>query len=58
MFHGGTNFGFLNGANLANTFPSYMPIVTSYGEFMHLNIQNTFQIKYYLIHSRLRRTFN
>jgi len=29
MFHGGTNFGFMNGAN-ANTLPEYAPTVTSY----------------------------
>jgi hypothetical protein len=36
MFHGGTNFGFMNGANVivANNiqvFPYYAPDVTSYG---------------------------
>ena len=36
MFHGGTNFGFMNGANLLETtgidaFPHYAPDVTSYG---------------------------
>ncbi len=37
MFHGGTNFGFMNGANhiVANNiavFPYYAPDVTSYGQ--------------------------
>ena len=30
MFHGGTNFGFMNGANGAPTFPHYKPDVSSY----------------------------
>ena len=30
MFHGGTSFGFMNGANGAPTFPHYKPDVTSY----------------------------
>ena len=42
MFHGGTNFGFMNGANhidlpiaLDNkvVFPFYAPDVTSYGRY-------------------------
>ena len=32
MFHGGTNFGFMNGA-LAVGIPSPKPMVTSYGTF-------------------------
>ena len=31
MFHGGTNFGFMNGANTLNEFPFYLPDTTSYG---------------------------
>jgi hypothetical protein len=34
MFHGGTNFGFLNGANVVNEFPNYLPDITSYGNFL------------------------
>jgi len=30
MFHGGTNFGFMNGANVLPVFPDYIPDVTSY----------------------------
>nr|CAD7456009.1 unnamed protein product [Timema tahoe] len=30
MFIGGTDFGFLNGANIANSFPTYNPQVSSY----------------------------
>ena len=40
MFHGGTNFGFMNGANHIQNyaqnkamFPFYAPDVTSYGKF-------------------------
>ena len=41
MFHGGTNFGFMNGANhiVANNiavFPYYAPDVTSYGEICRI----------------------
>jgi hypothetical protein len=37
MFHGGTNFGFMNGGNIVKTgndltFPNYAPTVTSYGK--------------------------
>jgi hypothetical protein len=32
MFQGGTNFGFMNGANLKNEFPFYFPAATTYGE--------------------------
>ncbi len=33
MFHGGTNFGYLNGGNFLNGIPPYyVPTVTSYGE--------------------------
>ncbi|XP_049940856.1 beta-galactosidase-1-like protein 2 [Schistocerca serialis cubense] len=30
MFHGGTSFGFMSGANAASSFPTYKPQVTSY----------------------------
>ena len=32
MFHGGTNFGFMNGANALAEYPEYLPDVTSYGD--------------------------
>lgn len=35
MFIGGTNFGFMNGANLWGEWPVYWPLVTSYGELTH-----------------------
>ncbi|GLH12833.1 Uncharacterized protein GBIM_17507 [Gryllus bimaculatus] len=30
MFHGGTNWGFMNGANSDTSFPTYQPDITSY----------------------------
>ena len=43
MFHGGTNFGYMNGANVIvekniQIFPFYAPDITSYGKF---TCQNT-----------------
>jgi hypothetical protein len=32
MFHGGTNWGFMNGANVLDTLPFYAPDVASYGK--------------------------
>jgi len=32
MFHGGTNFGFHNGANVSEEYPRYSADVTSYGK--------------------------
>ena len=32
MFHGGTNWGFMNGANVLPTLPYYAPDVASYGK--------------------------
>jgi len=31
MFIGGTNFGFMAGANAVDSWPHYAPIVSSYG---------------------------
>ena len=31
MFHGGTNFGFMNGANSEGNSPFYSPTISSYG---------------------------
>ena len=31
MFHGGTNWGFMNGANVMDVLPYYAPDVSSYG---------------------------
>ncbi|HAL19709.1 MAG TPA: hypothetical protein DCP17_03015, partial [Ruminococcaceae bacterium] len=44
MFHGGTNFGFMNGANYADT---YQPTVTSYdyGAFLTENGEYTEQYR-------------
>ena len=35
MFHGGTNWGFMNGANVLDRLPYYAPDVTSYGKQLH-----------------------
>ena len=36
MFHGGTNFGFMNGANIDNLEDrGYAPDITSYGEYAY-----------------------
>ena len=32
MFHGGTNWGFMNGANVIDVLPYYAPDVASYGK--------------------------
>ena len=32
MFHGGTNWGFMNGANVMDVTPFYAPDVSSYGK--------------------------
>ncbi len=38
MFHGGTNFGFMNGGtNFEGYSPYYKPIATSYGKHMNEN---------------------
>lgn len=51
MFHGGTNFGFTNGANYENG--KYMPIVTSYDYCAPLNEAGDRTETYY----KLRETF-
>lgn len=33
MFIGGTSWGFMNGANVQGSVPTYSPDVTSYGEY-------------------------
>ena len=35
MFHGGTNWGFMNGANVLDRLPYYAPDVTSYGKQLY-----------------------
>jgi hypothetical protein len=39
MFHGGTTFGFLNGANTSKEFPYYLADVTSYGKHQTVYLQ-------------------
>lgn len=38
VFHGGTNFGFMAGANAKNEAPYYDADVTSYGKWDFLNL--------------------
>lgn len=52
MMHGGTNFGFLNGANDAGT---YMPTVTSYDYDAPLDEQGEPTAKFYAIREVLRK---
>ena len=49
---GGTNFGFMNGANIDNS--QYMPDVTSYGEYIqvvHYNYVVVLSIQIMTLHS-------
>ena len=46
MFHGGTNFGFLNGANAQTTYPFYLPDVTSYDYDSPLSESGDYTPKY------------
>lgn len=36
MFHGGTSFGFMNGANNVPVFPFYTADISSYGKSFHV----------------------
>ena len=42
MFHGGTNWGFMNGANVLDRLPFYAPDVTSYGKQLYDNADITY----------------
>ena len=46
MFHGGTNFGFLNGANALDNEPHYLPDVTSYDYDSPLSESGDYTPKY------------
>ncbi len=54
MFHGGTNFGFLNGANHAGT---YQPTVTSYDYNAPLSEAGDMTPKYYAIRALIEEFF-
>ncbi|WP_130858702.1 glycoside hydrolase family 35 protein [Gracilibacillus phocaeensis] len=54
MFHGGTNFGFYNGANL---FDTYEPTITSYDSDAPLNEAGEPTEKFYQIRNVLERHF-
>ncbi|PNF23705.1 hypothetical protein B7P43_G02480 [Cryptotermes secundus] len=47
MFHGGTNFGFHNGANIQDEFPHYLADVTSYDYDAPLTETGDYTNKYY-----------
>ena len=52
MFHGGTNFGFLAGAN---SFAKYMPTVTSYDDAALLNEYGDYTPAYYKVREIMRK---
>lgn len=52
MFHGGTNFGFMNGANYADT---YQPTVTSYDYGAFLTENGEYTEQYRLLKNELSR---
>lgn len=54
MFHGGTNFGFMNGANAAPA-PRYQPTVTSYDYDAPLNEAGTPTAKYFAFREVISR---
>jgi len=46
MFHGGTNFGFMAGANNVGTPPYILSDITSYGNsYVKLYMYNTYEIQ-------------
>ena len=54
MFHGGTNWGFMNGANVLDRLPYYAPDVTSYGKQLH-NKTDIIYIYIYIFHLQKER---
>lgn len=57
MFHGGTNFGFLNGANQDNDRSQLKPDVTNYGESVIMSPFSHPNPFLYFIFYRLRGSF-
>nr|XP_023027774.1 beta-galactosidase-1-like protein 2 isoform X1 [Leptinotarsa decemlineata] len=58
MFHGGTSFGFMNGANLENSLTDnsgYQPDTTSYDYDSPLTESGDYTVKYVLMKELLRR---
>ncbi|XP_056634820.1 beta-galactosidase-1-like protein 3 [Diorhabda sublineata] len=58
MFHGGTNFGFMNGANLANSFTDnsgYQPDTTSYDYDATLTESGDYTVKYVIVKELLKK---
>ena len=57
MFHGGTNFGFMNGANLLDGTGVYSPMLTSYEVDAPLSEAGDPTPKYFAIRDEIRRHF-
>ena len=55
MFHGGTNFGFLNGANYENRRGLYQPTVTSYDYSAPLSEAGDMTPTYFAVRERLAK---
>ncbi len=56
MFHGGTNFGFMNGANYSETEGIYQPTVTSYDYGALLNEAGDMTENYYAVKRVIENT--
>ncbi|CAL4143066.1 unnamed protein product, partial [Meganyctiphanes norvegica] len=54
MFHGGTNFGFMAGANVQNEWPFYAPDVTSYDYDSILTENGDYTPKYDILRKMLK----
>ena len=58
MFHGGTNFGFMNGANCPDTkyhTPEYQPTVSSYDDDAPVNEYGELTEKYFLLRDVIKK---
>ncbi len=58
MFHGGTNFGFMNGANCPDTkyhTPEYQPTVSSYDDDAPISEHGELTEKYFLLRDVVRK---
>lgn len=44
MFHGGTTYGFLNGANALGSSPFYAADTSSYGIFFYFTLEHNSEI--------------
>ncbi|XP_049939913.1 beta-galactosidase-1-like protein 2 [Schistocerca serialis cubense] len=55
MFHGGTSFGFMNGANIGSSFPTYSPDVSSYDYDAPLSEAGDYTDKYTAVQELLEQ---